>query len=114
VCRLTAPVAPEFALTLMVAGQYKLTTTRVLDHEGGRNAYQVRVECTDQGNPPLSTNATIPVIVLDVNDNSPKFLTSQHAMLIYENNAPDALILEVSQALYSTKDAFIYITVINQ
>jgi len=95
-CRLTSPVAVEFALAPMAPGQYKLATTRKLDHEGSRNTYQVEVECADQGRPSLSTRALIPVIVRDVNDNAPSFVTSLYTVSMNEGNEPDAELVQVS------------------
>lgn len=56
---------------------------------------QVGVECADEGHPPLSTRAVIPVVVADVNDNAPSFVTSLYVVSIAENNQPDANIVQV-------------------
>uniref|UniRef100_A0A6Q2XQM6 Cadherin domain-containing protein n=1 Tax=Esox lucius TaxID=8010 RepID=A0A6Q2XQM6_ESOLU len=49
--------------------------------------FQFKVQATDSGVPPLSSNVTVNVFILDENDNSPGFLSphSDHGSVITEN-----------------------------
>lgn len=52
-------------------------TKHVFDYESKRN-YEVIVTASDHGNPPLSTNVTVNLTVMDVNDEAPKFNQSHY------------------------------------
>jgi protocadherin delta 1 len=62
----------HFELVAQSPGQYKVLTTHDLDRET-RDSYIIVISCHDNGTPPHETNATLNVIVLDTNDNSPHF-----------------------------------------
>lgn len=43
-----------------------------LDYDGSLNkVYELTIQATDRGDPPLFTNGTIIIVVEDVNDNAP-------------------------------------------
>lgn len=43
-----------------------------LDYDDSLNkVYELTIQATDRGDPPLSTNGTIIIVVEDVNDNAP-------------------------------------------
>ncbi|CAG6000189.1 unnamed protein product [Menidia menidia] len=87
-----------------------LYTSRPLDREK-RAGYTLTVIVHDQGRPPLSSTATVEVTVLDVNDHSPQFQSSDYTADISEDVPIGSLVLEVkavdmdyganSQVMYS-------------
>jgi len=58
---------------------YLLTTARRLDRETAAEL-AVTVGCHDGGRPPLSADATFNVVVLDENDNAPRFKHSTYTV----------------------------------
>uniref|UniRef100_A0A669BKZ6 Protocadherin-16 n=1 Tax=Oreochromis niloticus TaxID=8128 RepID=A0A669BKZ6_ORENI len=71
-----------------------LSTSRPLDREK-RPGYSLTVIAQDQGHPPLSSTATVEVIVLDINDHSPQFQSSSYTAEILEDVPIGSLVLEV-------------------
>ncbi|XP_069563501.1 protocadherin-16-like [Brachyistius frenatus] len=71
-----------------------LSTSRPLDREN-RAGYMLTVVVLDQGNPPLSSTATIEVTVMDINDHSPHFQSSSYTADISEDVPIGSLVLEV-------------------
>uniref|UniRef100_A0A8C2U2H3 Protocadherin 11 X-linked n=1 Tax=Coturnix japonica TaxID=93934 RepID=A0A8C2U2H3_COTJA len=61
-----------------------LTAVRKLDREK-QDRYSFTVLAKDNGMPPLQTNATVTVSVLDQNDNSPAFTHSEYNFYVPEN-----------------------------
>lgn len=51
---------------------------------------------TDRGSPALSTTATVEVVVLDVNDNSPVFSKASYSVDVSEDAKEGTKVLEVS------------------
>ncbi|XP_051789996.1 protocadherin alpha-7-like isoform X2 [Erpetoichthys calabaricus] len=74
---------------------YSLVTKSRLDRESVPQ-YNITITAKDFGNPSLSSHKTAVVNVLDVNDNSPRFLQNPYVFYILENNTPGASILSVS------------------
>ena len=94
-CRLDSQPSPAtFALTELVAGQYKLTTARRLDYEVEKTAGVV-VVCADDGQAALATRVNITVNILDVNDNAPRFQQSRYQLRVPENKPPDFVVEQV-------------------
>lgn len=54
-----------------------------LDYERA-HSYQLTVQATDGGEPPLSNHATINVTVTDINDNEPIFLQNSYSVIVNE------------------------------
>ncbi|XP_053179814.1 protocadherin alpha-7-like [Scomber japonicus] len=73
---------------------YSLVTKFILDREK-QSDYNVTIVAKDAGEPSLSSDKTINIVVSDVNDNSPKFSESPYTFYITENNNPGASILSV-------------------
>jgi len=94
-CRLEAgPSSSSFQLIRLVAGQYKLTTSRKLDFET-ESSLPVSVTCFDNGQPVLSTTTNITVNVVDVNDNSPQFLQTLYNVSVDESTMADVTLVQV-------------------
>jgi hypothetical protein len=72
----------------------RVTTRTKLDREVIPE-YEIKVVARDQGNPPLSSTATIVLRVLDANDNSPEFYPQQYLVAVSET----LQVGEVSRAL---------------
>ncbi|XP_077387454.1 protocadherin alpha-3-like isoform X10 [Festucalex cinctus] len=69
-----------------------------IDYEEKR-AYEIRVEATDKGNPPMSAHCKVLLEVLDVNDNAPEVtVTSLH------NAVPEDAVVGTAVALVSLFD----------
>ncbi|XP_034723136.1 protocadherin-16-like [Etheostoma cragini] len=71
-----------------------LFTSRPLDREK-RAAYTLTVTARDQGQPALSSTATVEVTVMDTNDQSPQFQSSSYTADISEDVPIGSLVLEV-------------------
>ena len=75
---------------------YLLSTARPLDREQS-SQLTATVRCLDGGRPPLSSHATLPVLVLDENDNAPRFARASYSANVRENGTvPRLPILRVS------------------
>ncbi len=70
-----------FILKPSFSNEYSLVTNGVLDRETFPE-YNVAITAFDSGSPPLSSKILIPVKILDVNDNAPKF--SENVYYVYE------------------------------
>ena len=76
----------DFELQQPFAGEYRLIARSRFDREE-RDHHGVILQCSDRGEPPLTTRRAITVTVTDVNDNAPAFDTWQYNVTIEENNA---------------------------
>ncbi|XP_040903724.1 protocadherin alpha-3-like [Toxotes jaculatrix] len=74
---------------------YSLVTKLLLDREQ-QSQYNVTIIAKDAGEPSLSSEKTIKIVVSDVNDNSPEFSQNPYTFYITENNKPGASILSVT------------------
>uniref|UniRef100_A0A8C4SHM3 Protocadherin alpha-7-like n=1 Tax=Erpetoichthys calabaricus TaxID=27687 RepID=A0A8C4SHM3_ERPCA len=74
---------------------FSLVTKSNLDRESAPQ-YNITITAKDFGTPSLSSQKTVVVNVLDVNDNNPRFLQNPYVFYILENNTPGASILTVS------------------
>ncbi|KAG8579374.1 hypothetical protein GDO81_010847, partial [Engystomops pustulosus] len=77
----------DFQLLPSSSNYYKLVTAVIMDRER-KSLYNVTVQCTDNGSPPLSTNKCIQLTISDVNDNAPVFEKINYIVYIMENNQP--------------------------
>lgn len=83
----TCQIASDyFQLQTVPNRGYIVVISKSLDRETS-DKYNLSVECSDQGLPPLSTLSTILVPIADVNDNAPKFYKDMYQASIRENNA---------------------------
>nr|XP_054595052.1 protocadherin alpha-3-like [Nothobranchius furzeri] len=73
---------------------FSLVTKSPLDREK-QSHYDLTVTAQDAGQPPLSSEKTIRVVVSDVNDNSPEFTLSPYTFYITEGNNPGASVFSV-------------------
>ncbi|KAM9849740.1 uncharacterized protein ACBR49_007030 [Aulostomus maculatus] len=73
---------------------YSLVTKSALDREK-QHGYELTIVARDAGQPPLSSERTISVVVADVNDNSPEFLLSPYTFYVPEGNDAGASVFSV-------------------
>ncbi|XP_070769934.1 protocadherin alpha-3-like [Enoplosus armatus] len=73
---------------------YSLVTKFRLDREQ-QSQYNVTIVAKDAGEPSLTSDKTINIVVSDVNDNRPEFSQNPYTFYITENNNPGASILAV-------------------
>ncbi|XP_037531491.1 protocadherin gamma-A11-like, partial [Nematolebias whitei] len=74
---------------------YSLVTKHLLDREH-QSHYSVIIVAKDAGDPALSSEKNIDIIVSDVNDNRPVFSQSPYTFYITENNQPGERIFSVT------------------
>ncbi|KAM9740615.1 protocadherin alpha-3-like [Menidia menidia] len=85
-----------FSITPSVkTNMYSLVTKQVLDREE-QSEYDVKIVAKDAGEPSLSSEKSIKIVVSDVNDNSPEFSQSPYTFYITENNTPGETIVSVT------------------
>ncbi|XP_029918435.1 protocadherin alpha-3-like [Myripristis murdjan] len=93
VCYLNQDV--PFALTPSLQNNmYSLVNKLLLDREE-QSQYDVTIVAKDAGEPSLSSEKTISIVVSDVNDNKPQFSLSPYVFYIAENNAPGESVFSV-------------------
>ncbi|XP_075902415.1 uncharacterized protein LOC142901680 [Nelusetta ayraudi] len=73
---------------------YSLVTKSPLDREK-QSHYDLTITANDAGQPLMSSEKTISVVVSDVNDNSPEFLQSPYTFYVKEGNDPGASVFSV-------------------
>ncbi|XP_033949162.1 protocadherin alpha-8-like isoform X5 [Pseudochaenichthys georgianus] len=84
-----------FALTPSLQdNMFSLVTKSPLDREK-QSQYVLTITAKDAGEPPLSSEKTIHVVVSDVNDNSPEFSLSPYTFYITEANEPGTSVFSV-------------------
>ncbi|XP_041442064.1 protocadherin gamma-B2 isoform X45 [Xenopus laevis] len=83
-----------FKLLASSGNFYKIVTTSTLDRERSSH-YNITIQATDKGSPPLSYQKTIRLEVLDINDNPPVFEKSTYVAYVPENNQPGASIYSI-------------------
>ncbi|KAI5607990.1 protocadherin Fat 2 [Silurus asotus] len=71
-----------------------LLTTQVLDYETTQE-FHLKVIVTDNGHPPLSSEAQIIVNVMDVNDNPPNFSESQYRAILDETATCGHVVIKI-------------------
>ncbi|XP_063045451.1 protocadherin gamma-A5-like [Engraulis encrasicolus] len=74
---------------------YSLVTKSHLDREN-TSQYDITIQATDLGVPPMTAFKSLVVEIADVNDNSPQFSQNPLELYLLENNAPGASIFSVS------------------
>ncbi|XP_067374277.1 protocadherin alpha-3-like isoform X20 [Channa argus] len=73
---------------------YSLVTKTALDREK-QSQYDLTIIAKDAGQPSLSSEKLVKIIVSDVNDNSPEFLLSPYFFYVTEGNDPGASVFSV-------------------
>uniref|UniRef100_A0A671NEQ6 Protocadherin 7a n=1 Tax=Sinocyclocheilus anshuiensis TaxID=1608454 RepID=A0A671NEQ6_9TELE len=98
----TCTVVGDVPFTLKPAGEtalapppkYFLHTSALLDYEATRE-YSVTIVAVDSGSPSLSSNSSLLVRVVDINDHAPTFAQSLVEVHFAENNAPGERVVTV-------------------
>ncbi|XP_066507607.1 protocadherin gamma-C5-like isoform X2 [Hoplias malabaricus] len=95
--KVTLQIQPRvpFLLKPTFSNDYSLVTNGVLDRELFPE-YNVEITAFDSGSPSLSSKKTIPVHILDVNDNPPLFTDRSYRVYVQENNSPGTVICSLS------------------
>ncbi|KAF7700912.1 hypothetical protein HF521_002077 [Silurus meridionalis] len=91
---LTQPGVP-FILKSTFSNDYSLVTNGILDRESFPE-YNVEINAFDSGSPSLSSQKTISVQILDVNDNPPNFSENSYKAYLKENNNPGSIVCSVT------------------
>lgn len=73
------------------SGTLQLSNSALLDRES-QDMYTLAVEVTDGGTPPLSSNTTVRIVVMDVNDNAPVFSQEAYNVSLREDTAVGSVI----------------------
>ncbi|XP_037833451.1 protocadherin alpha-8-like [Kryptolebias marmoratus] len=93
ICSITEDV--PFSLSPSLQDKmFSLVTKSPLDREKQAH-YDLTITAKDAGQPPLSSEKTISVVVSDINDNSPEFSLSPYTFYITEGNDPGASVFSV-------------------
>ncbi|XP_069051773.1 protocadherin Fat 4-like [Lepisosteus oculatus] len=92
---LTLPSECPFKLKPSFSNHYTLVTDSQLDREEFPE-YNIKIEASDSGSPPLSSSKVITVRILDVNDNPPRFSQSSYTVYVKENDPPGLILCSVS------------------
>jgi len=85
----------HFALTTRDNIIYLVVVERPLDREE-KPVYELSVEATDAGTPPLRAVRTFRLLVTDVNDNAPKFERERYEAHLLEASEPGTSVLQVT------------------
>ncbi|XP_015801038.3 protocadherin gamma-C5-like [Nothobranchius furzeri] len=95
--KVTLTVSPKspFKLNPSVSKHYSLVTNGPLDREKN-SYYSVQITATDSGKPALSSEKTIVVELLDVNDSPPLFSQLSYIVYVKENHPPGIILCSVS------------------
>ncbi|KAM3840185.1 protocadherin gamma-B5-like isoform 10-T10 [Vipera latastei] len=86
--------ASPFKIISAANNYYKLLTNGPLDRES-TPGYNLTITATDNGTPPLSTQKTISLEILDINDNAPAFEKSSYSVYVAENNPASSSIFSI-------------------
>nr|DBA30670.1 TPA: hypothetical protein GDO54_006625 [Pyxicephalus adspersus] len=100
-CKLSGEM--PFNLVFSSNSFYAIVTTGPMDREKVSN-YNITIEATDRGSPPLSSYKTIRLEISDVNDNPPIFMKSSYVAYVPENNLPGASIYSIHASDADTGD----------
>uniref|UniRef100_A0A667XQY9 Protocadherin 7a n=1 Tax=Myripristis murdjan TaxID=586833 RepID=A0A667XQY9_9TELE len=98
----TCTVVGDVPFTLKPAGEtalpnrkkYFLHTSALLDYEATKE-YSVTIVAVDSGSPSLSSNSSLMVRVVDINDHTPTFAQSVVEVHFAENNSPSERVVTV-------------------
>uniref|UniRef100_A0A3B3YH10 Cadherin domain-containing protein n=1 Tax=Poecilia mexicana TaxID=48701 RepID=A0A3B3YH10_9TELE len=99
----TCTVVGDVPFTLKPAGEtllppppkkYFLHTSALLDYEATKE-YSVTIVAVDSGSPSLSSNSSLMVRVVDINDHAPVFAQSNVEVHFAENNGPGERVVTV-------------------
>uniref|UniRef100_A0A8C8S8B6 Cadherin domain-containing protein n=1 Tax=Pelusios castaneus TaxID=367368 RepID=A0A8C8S8B6_9SAUR len=89
-------IAPsESAMFSLVPHTGEIRVKGELDCEDA-NLYEIRIQATDRGNPPMAGQCTIVVQVLDVNDNAPELAVTSLSLPVPEDAPPGTVVALIS------------------
>lgn len=83
-----------FGLQEIGSSGYVVVVKSSLDYETVKS-YQVTVTCQDQGTPSMSSTVSFTVIIVDDNDNAPKFIQRIYQASVQENKRSGTRVTEV-------------------
>ncbi|CAM5170834.1 unnamed protein product [Natator depressus] len=83
------------AVFSLLPGTGEIRVNGLLDFED-TNLYEVRVQATDRGNPPMVGQCTILVEVLDLNDNAPELAVTSLSLPVPEDAPPGTVVALIS------------------
>ncbi|XP_026186761.1 protocadherin alpha-7-like [Mastacembelus armatus] len=89
------PDLPFLLTQSLQNNMYSVVTKVLLDREK-QSEYNVTIIARDAGEPPLTSDKTITIVVSDVNDNRPEFPQTPYMFYINENNKPGESILSIT------------------
>uniref|UniRef100_A0A8C5MFV2 Cadherin domain-containing protein n=1 Tax=Leptobrachium leishanense TaxID=445787 RepID=A0A8C5MFV2_9ANUR len=92
-----------FKLISSSSNFYEIVTKRSLDREQTLS-YNITIQASDKGSPPLSSKQIIRLDVLDVNDNTPRFEKNKYVVYIPENNLPGVSVYNVQAKDMDTEE----------
>lgn len=85
---------PYFKIDRLEVNEYKVTVAQPLDREQLPN-HTITIVCRDAGTPSLTSTHTFTAIILDSNDNAPKFSSNIYQGSIPENNRKGTQVIQV-------------------
>ncbi|XP_011502737.1 PREDICTED: protein dachsous [Ceratosolen solmsi marchali] len=85
----------RFGLTIRDDVVYLVLLEQPLDREK-KSLYELSVEATDAGTPPLRAVRTFQLMVTDINDNPPQFLKKNYEVHLLETSEPGTSVLRVN------------------
>uniref|UniRef100_A0A7E4WCV1 Cadherin-related family member 2 n=1 Tax=Panagrellus redivivus TaxID=6233 RepID=A0A7E4WCV1_PANRE len=93
--RYSLPDQPDAAFIKLDPSTGVITLAKALDYEVAKSL-KIKVIATDDGKPPLSTECTVEIEILDVNDNAPRFKNTLYEATLAENVPAGTKVLQVS------------------
>ena len=87
-------ITPGVAEFSVDASSGEVVTATALDFESVQS-YVLTIVATDSGTPPLSSNATLTVLVEDINDNPPIFSEETYSLILNESTPIDSTLLQL-------------------
>ncbi|XP_072255078.1 protocadherin gamma-B5-like [Pyxicephalus adspersus] len=83
-----------FEIQSSASNFYKIITKSTLDRER-MSSYNITIQASDKGSPPMTVIKVIKIDVSDVNDNAPEFEKLTYTAFVPENNLPGASIFSI-------------------
>ncbi|XP_040200791.1 protocadherin gamma-B5-like isoform X13 [Rana temporaria] len=91
-CLITGDV--PFQIQSSASNFYKIITKSTLDREK-KSSYNITIQASDKGSPPMTVKNVIQLDVSDVNDNAPEFEKLTYTAFVPENNSPGSSIFSI-------------------
>lgn len=85
----------NFQLYKLFETEFKVMAMVQLDREE-QAVHNIRITCSDNGYPPLTALSYLTVVVVDKNDNGPRFTQNTYFATVTENNKVGSYVLQVS------------------